>query len=320
MKARKFYQRAIKSQKKEEYPEALILFQKALEIDPGCYKAHTERGYVYGNMEDFKEALKSFDSSLNIKITPHGLYGKALTLYHLQEYTDAMLYFQKVVDIEPNEWAYFYIASCHFYSGEFESALKSLNEAILLNSEFKEAWNDKGVIYSILKNDEKALDSFQQVLEIDPDYLSAIYNMGTTLADSGNYPEALEYLNKFLEKDPENFKALLYKANVLVFMDLPEDALNYFEEALIQNPDSPEAWNYKGCVLSSLGKSKEAITSFKRAIKSSPEYVAAYLNLANVYKELNMLENAKKSLDKVLKISPDNEEALKENESLKMNN
>ena len=134
-----------------------------------------------------------------------------------------------------------------------------------------------------------------------------------------NYCEACD-IPTFLEKDPENFKALLYKANVLFFMDLPEDALNYFEEALIQNPDSPEAWNYKGCVLSSLGKSKEAITSFKRAIKSSPEYVAAYLNLANVYKELNMLKNAKKSLDKVLKISPDNEEALKENESLKMNN
>ncbi|MBU4548282.1 MAG: tetratricopeptide repeat protein, partial [Euryarchaeota archaeon] len=122
MKARTFYQQGIKSQKKEEYSEALTLFQKALEIDPDCYKAHNEMGYAYGNMGDLQEALKSFDSSLNIKITPHGLYGKALTFYHLQDYQAANLFFQKVLDIEPNEWAYFYIASCHFYSGEFELA------------------------------------------------------------------------------------------------------------------------------------------------------------------------------------------------------
>ncbi|MGF7118383.1 tetratricopeptide repeat protein [Methanobacterium oryzae] len=86
--------------------------------------------------------------------------------------------------------------------------------------------------YSIIEDDENAKLCFEEALTIDSGYREAIYNMGATLSDMERYEEALKYLDQTLMRDPHNFKALFYKGNALYFMGREAEAIEYFKKLL----------------------------------------------------------------------------------------
>ena len=316
--AKKLYKAGLELLNYRKPQEAINYFREAVEADPFCMEAHMELGYLFGTMENYEEALNSFDIALKIQETFPGFFCKGICLFFMGDYEKSMEAFLDAREFGENEDLWYYLGSLHLiYSGSCESAVICFDMALSIDEKFREAWNDCGVAYNILKKDENALTCFQEALDIDPDYKPAIYNMGATLVDMGRYEESLKYLDQTLQSKADHFKALFYKGNALYFLEKEEEAVKYFKRALMVDKNQEELWNYLGYVQFSLGWNHEAVESLKEAVKLNKDYETAYINLGNVYLELGKDDLALNCFKKVLELSPDNREALMEIKELK---
>lgn len=62
--------------------------------------------------------------------------------------------------------------------GRFEEAIQDYNEAILLDPQRVEAFNNRGRAYLNIDQAGKAIEDFDQVLRLDPQLAEAYYNRG----------------------------------------------------------------------------------------------------------------------------------------------
>jgi tetratricopeptide (TPR) repeat protein len=316
--AKKLYQKGIELLSYGKSDEAVNYFREAIESDPFCMEAQLELGYLLGSRDNYEEALQCFNKAVRIEKNFPGLFGRGMCLFFMEDYDKSLEVFLEAQEYGENEDLWYYIGSLNLiHLGNYEGAVNCFDIALSIDENFIEAWNDCGMAYSILEDDENALMCFEEALNIDPDYKQAIYNMGATLADMGRYSESLVYLDRILEKEPDNFKAMFYKGNVLYFMEKEEESIEYFIKALKIDKNQPELWNYLGYVQFSIGQNHEAVESFKEAIKLDDEYDTAYINLGNVYMDIGRNNLAFGCFERVLEISSDSEEALMKIEELK---
>ena len=78
------------------------------------------------------------------------------------------------------------------------------NKAIVINSRYADAYNNRGVILARKGNYDQAIDDFTKALEIDSFYADAYYNRGITWFDKGNLQQALADIGKALHMKPED--------------------------------------------------------------------------------------------------------------------
>ena len=319
--AKKLYQKGIELLSNGKRDEAVNYFREAVDADPFCVEAQLELGYLLGAMEKYREAMQCFNNAIKLEKNFPGLFGKGMCLFFMENYDKSLEAFLEAQEHGENEDLWYYVGSLNLiHLCNYEGAINCFDIALSIDENFIEAWNDCGMAYSILEDDENALACFKEALNIDPDYREAVYNMGATLADMGRYSDSLVYLDRILEKEPDNFKALFYKGNVFYFMEKEEKAIKYFTKALKVDKNQSELWNYLGYVQFSIGQNYEAVESFKEAIKLNKDYETAYINLGNVYMDMGKDDPALDCFQRVLEISPDNEECLMKIEELKTEN
>ena len=115
----------------------------------------------------------------------------------------------------------------------YSMALDYYDQAIRMDPNYADAWNNKGIALHNLKKYKEAIECNDRAIKIDPNYADAWNNKGVSLGKLGKYKEAIECNDRAIKIDP-----------------------NY-----------ADAWNNKGVSLGKLGKYKEAIECNDRAIK-----------------------------------------------------
>ncbi len=84
------------------YEEAILSFDKILEIDPSNIATLSNRGSALIKIERYEEAILSFDKILSMQPTnTQALNNKGVALMKLQKYGDAKLIFDKLLEIDP---------------------------------------------------------------------------------------------------------------------------------------------------------------------------------------------------------------------------
>jgi len=128
--------------------------------------------------------------------------------------------------------------------GDYQGAIADYNQAILLNPNLAEAYNNRGLVFSKQGNFSGAIADYNQAIKLNPNYAAAYNNRG--LVQSGQ----------------ENFSG----------------AIADYNRALLLNPQLAEAYNNRGLVFSKQGNFQDAIADYNQAIKLDPNLAAAYAN------------------------------------------
>lgn len=79
--SKKLYQKGIELLTYGKPQEAMNYFREAVKTNPSCLEAHLELGYIFGTMENYEEALNSFNHALKIQNNFPGLFGQALSFF-----------------------------------------------------------------------------------------------------------------------------------------------------------------------------------------------------------------------------------------------
>ncbi len=147
------------------------------------------------------------------------LYNKGLEMLKLKKYDDAILYF---------------------------------NKALELNKRYKEAYKEKGGALLTLGRTEEALNCFTVATNLDPDYVEAWETKEAAHLLRGDYDDAIKCMDNITRVKSDDEKAWLNKGLLMLNLYRFRSAVECFDKAIGINPNS-EAVSKKEEALKHIG-------------------------------------------------------------------
>ena len=203
------------------------------------------------------------------------------TLYTAQKYEDAILRYDKILELDPTNWDANYLKAVSY---------------LALYHPGSEHPKDKEYA-------EKGIAAFEKTLSLNPP--SAEVKTKTEryylsfLDSSGDNAKAIAYLEKQLESRPNDLALILQIATLYQKKGEYLKALDYFEKRANMDPQNKEAWytlgvncwarSYHGCSMVSQEEREQVvdrgIDAFNKALAIDGNYFDAlsYINL--IYRE-----------------------------------
>ena len=126
----------------ERYDEALDVFETAIEKSPQDVNLQNSKGVVLLMMERFEDAIKCFDDALRMDpdstLAAFAWNNKGWALYSLKQYDEALTAFDQALMLKDDyHQALYNRARVYVFLGNRDSAIASLQRAIVLNPDYK---------------------------------------------------------------------------------------------------------------------------------------------------------------------------------------
>lgn len=235
--------KGILSKNKQDYENALIYYNKAIEIDSNLNNIISIlKNEVMEKLDmDYVINLGNFNQEAKILIKKGIIYEKSGKLWDAwdcflkaieKDVTCENLidpFISKIKTIIKNEFLFKtpqldnakkdklknVILKTLFIEEDLEKALSLLNEILRGNSNDLNALNYKGCILFYFDETEKSLECFDKCLKIDNTDIYALFNKALVLRSSNKLPEALICFDKLLDYDETYNKAKAYQLEIL---------------------------------------------------------------------------------------------------------
>jgi tetratricopeptide (TPR) repeat protein len=189
------------------------------------------------------------------------------------------------------------------------SDAEALYKKRLAKQRSSEVYNDLGVLYHKMGEDQKALKQFNIAIKTKPVYVSAYFNRGVVNSTLERYAQAADDYHALLREIPNHFEAQ-YNLGVsyLRQKEFPMAAQAFKKAAVLAGGQR------KARALYNLGISYKAIDSdksyaarnaFESAIRIKPDYLEARIGLLTLEPATEQgYQNMHAQLDKILSIKP----------------
>ena len=174
----------------------------------------------------------------------------------------------------------------------YSMALEHYDQAIEIDPNYADAWNNKGIALHNLRKFKEAIDCCDMAIKINPNYADAWNNRGVSFVKMGKYKEAIDCTDRAVKIDPDYVKAWNNKGIALHNLRKFKEAIYCCDMAIKINPNYVDAWNNKGVSLGKLGRYKEAIESYDIAININPNFAGAWNNKGSALRILGQQKDA----------------------------
>ncbi|WP_347274522.1 tetratricopeptide repeat protein [Candidatus Kuenenia sp.] len=246
----------------DEYLKAITCFDKAIEIDQNFALAWHGKGVALiksveyektkyrEDITKFHKAIKYFDKAIEIDQNfAAPWYNKGRTLYELCKYEDAIICFDKVIEISQLQL----------------TIEKNQQLTIPVKEDLAGVWGNKGLAFAKLGKVQEAITCFDKSIDINPKDEKSWTNKGVALAELGKYQEAVACYNKGIEINPKSTLVWNNKGYALYKLGMYEEAITCYDEAIRIDSQYAEAWYNKGVVQLKIGNAEEASKVFDKA-------------------------------------------------------
>jgi len=264
-------QQANAARQQERLAEALVLYRKAVQLNPKSVDAWWAIGTITYDQDHYAECTAAF--SHVVVLRPREAPGwtmNGLCEYRVRSYADAYRSLQHAERLgfqgapELAKVGRFHLALLHSHFSNFERAL---------------------VILTVLARSEQA----------SPEYAAAAGIAG---------------LRKtwLLHEVPESERPMVMtfgEAIVAAFAQEPKVAVSKFEAALTAYPENPDIHYRFGAYLMKQGLDDRALVEMKRALELDPKHLPALVSLSEVARVKGELEASTNYGLRALKLAPD---------------
>lgn len=294
-------------------PEAIVLYQKAVQLRPGWAEGWWYAGALLYQQRRFPEAAAALERYL--KIEPKSAAGRTmmgLAEFGLKNYRSALELLMSGESLPPSELsniARYHRAILKTRAGQFEAAFDELKRFPFLNVETPaviEASGIAGLRMPILPADlpeaDRALvmktgralyDCWAvRIIDADREFRDLIltwpanphvrYLAGAFFLDA-RQEDGIRELEKCLELDPAYVPAMLQIAFAYLKWGEPAKGLSYAGQAAKLQPDSFVPHVALGRILTGTGDLDRAIRELETAVKLAPDQAECHFALATAY-------------------------------------
>ncbi|HVT84631.1 MAG TPA: tetratricopeptide repeat protein [Chitinophagaceae bacterium] len=259
--------------------------------------AQTATDYYNQGLEKFKnqlpqEAVLLFDKaiSLNPSLKEAYIYRGAIKAEISSQINDALADYNKAIAIDPSYVTAYYLRGLLYARyKKYEEAIDEFTHAIHFNSGFEEAFLAMANAKTKLKEFKSAIKDYSAAIEINPRSEDGYYGRAFAKLETQDSTGALQDINKTIELNDKNANAYCIRASIRKSKDL-KAAKADLDKALEIDPDNQYAKNVMPALLSVI-KADEELTSLKNVSSKLDEYAA---NAAIEEGKKFMAENGKK--------------------------
>ena len=188
---------------------------------------------------------------------------------------------------------------------DYEEAIESLSKAIELDSDYTNAYNNRGISYAELGHPQKAINDYSNAIELGPDYAIAYSNRGVMYAALGEDQRAIDDYNRAIQLDPEYTDAYSNRGNRYAALGEDQRAIDDYNRAIETDPDYTDAYHNRGVRYAAIGEDQKAINDYDIAIELDPEDTDAYSNRGNRYAAMGEDQKALDDYNKAIELDPD---------------
>ncbi len=233
-------------------------------------------------------------------------------------YSDALKYFQKAVELDPNfasayaEIGWIYVSRANGNDDPKEVmplAKEAIDEALSIDPNLAKGYVVRAMVKEYEFDWQAAETNYKKAIELSPNLDFARNNYAFYLSVAGRHDEALAELEQQKLRDPINKRlALLQKAIILVQARRFDEALKAYANAQAAEPTKDVPNFALGYAYAGKGLYKEAAAYYKKTVKGKEgeeEYSQPLVYLAAAYAEIpEKRDEAKRILRRIE--SPDN--------------
>ena len=237
---------------RQEFEEAIKLYSKAISSsklkDRSAYPLTYKRAVCYYSIGQFEDALQdiaTFQTEYKNVYQAHLL--KAF-IYREMDNTDEQLKsLEDALSIQPGDpglikWR----SSLYLHSGDYENAKSDL-EYVKAIQDDPEVEMYLGFVYYNLEQLDSAFHALNKAIELDPTFLPAYLYAGSFSLQEENNELALKYLNVALRLDPSNVNAQFYKGVALVELEQMEEGCRFLAKAFYSGEDDAGGYLQERC-------------------------------------------------------------------------
>jgi len=227
---------ALELTRKNQTGDALLQWQKAVELNPEEAKAH------------FNLAL-AFERA--------GLADQAVSEY------------QKTVDLDPeNSGAVTNLAVALARTGKMDEAIHYFEQGVRIEPQSAKAHGNLAAALIEKGRTDEAVNHCRAALEIDPEYTDAHNTLGIILTRKGELDEAIPHLEKAVARDPTSFEYQYNLGSALAAKGRFQEATSHFEQAVnASGGREPASLTMLAAMYGETGKFAEAASTARRALE-----------------------------------------------------
>ncbi|MEA2107832.1 MAG: tetratricopeptide repeat protein [Pseudomonadota bacterium] len=199
----------------------------------------------------------------------------------------------------------------HYHNHQYDLVKQYISRSQESGVRDKRLYFLSGILAWQSENHEQAKSAFQQAVDLDPEYSDAYNNLGILYMADKEYAKAESSFHNALRNPlyltPE--KALVNLGKVMEAKDNPAFAEQYYRKAIKYKPDFFQAYYNLGMLFYHTDKIKQAVTVFDQAAKLAPRWPNVWFWYGMSLKRINENEKSRAAFEKVLKLSSDTEVA-----------
>lgn len=317
-----FYNKGATLVEMKKLDDALTCFNDALKIDPNDFDSLLAKGKILMEKGEYNYAKTCFnetfqiDSENGLEEDEKDLYNKARALSFLNNQDEAIDYFNKIFDTNPNNEAVLMSRGNTLMKMEkYDDAINDYNKLIRNNPNNEEALLNRGVSLAALKKYDDAIVDYNKILELNPYNKKALFNKANSLFNKDQLDDALKCYKNVLKLNPiknpdknqvlSNINSALINKGASYSDDDLDKALKCFNEVLENDSENKSAWYNKANTLMKMNQKPEAIECYNQVLRLDPYFCGAYYYKGRLLEKLNEHDKAIHCFDKILEKHPE---------------
>lgn len=316
----------------EQYDLALKLFAYTLSLDPSNAKAYTYRAETYLKQGNTSEAIDDIITALRISGDNKAFYlmqtikgmGKTTLWAKLKvqqiknpneehwpyclgalseqdsTYMKAIEYYQAANKISPNDVAYYRIACCYEELGDYDEALKNIEQAIEIDPNDDDYVSEKADLLYDMGRGKEAIAAYDQYIKVNPEFFGGYYRRGFLKDNLNDVDGAIEDYSMAIALEPDYAYAYLGRADKFLLKGDTTAAHEDYRKVVALDTICSDA-NCAQFALMGLGERDKAKDFEKRILEKSPS-AGNYYDAACLYARMGERDSSlyflKNSLEK----------------------
>lgn len=281
MTAGNLLEEAVKAHKAGRAADAYNLYISYLQQHPDDLQALEFLGVLLFNSGNFQQALQAFEriyqlnpkdqKNLNHLLQSHWRLGNfSRTRFYLDALIAITGMTRHTLELK---------AGLLKATGEFNEALKLVNNYLRTESSDISIWILSGQIATAAKRFDDAIIALKQALKLDPESQVARHNLGLAYRLLGQPAEALEAYEIVEKSGNDSYQLMHNIGNAYSDLGQLEKAVSYYQKALARNLAYLDSHKNLNALYWELNDKENFLVSYKQAMQQYPEefaFVAAY--------------------------------------------
>lgn len=271
--------------------------QKTIEILRMLPLKHAQSGWVlaalgraYFELGNYEESCNCFEAAHAIE--PHRVQGMecySTALWHLQREVKLSQLAQELVDYDkdaPQTWCV--AGNCFSLQKEHETAIKFLQRAIQVDSEFAYAYTLLGHELVLTEEMDHAMACFRNAIRIDPRHYNSWYGIGMICFKQEKYQLAEIHYRKAIDISPNNPVLMCHLGVVQHALKKTELALQTLDKAIEMDPKNALCKFQRASFYCAMDKHQAALEELEELKQLVPKESLVYFLIGKVISALSV--------------------------------